>query len=116
MFWLTELVSAFITMPPRNMVKFCAMPCIVHTGCAQPRCAFSSQACIIHGKGSQPGIHVAADTCCLHAEDKHREWRTSMMRATPVRQEPMATTYTLFSLYLSVMYPAAIMKRPYTSQ
>ena len=30
MFWTTELVSAFSTMPPRNIVKLFAQACTMH--------------------------------------------------------------------------------------
>ena len=32
MFWTTELVSAFSTIPPRNIVKLFAQACTRHTG------------------------------------------------------------------------------------
>lgn len=61
MFWLTELVSAFSTMPPRNIVKFCAIPCTVHTRCVLTWCASAFPESTAPGQGSQPSFHVAAD-------------------------------------------------------
>ena len=63
-FWTTELVSAFSTMPPRNMVKLFAQACTTsNKSWSAPGACPPARASTAHGKSSQLGTYanVAAD-------------------------------------------------------